>query len=391
MYLKKLGLENFRKFKDYQEFEFKPITILVGPNNSGKSSLIKALLLLQENLINGLDDLKFGSETKHRILSFGHALNSSSKKPYFRIKCEFDAAGKDIHAIEQDVWQDKGATTIDVTFEQGLKNDNTAIRSIELFDQDGKLVISGRQSLSSLFKDSRARVYVLEAIQSFLDYAPPYRSIGLQRYSKKKFINFSKQLKGLKPILDTGQQEENSFITKWCGSDPGYNIGDVRLLENDDFYEIQLMRDNQLMDLSHLGTGASQILSIIIQIVTHDQQMVILEEPETNLHPKYQSKLADMLVDGINEPLGNRFIIETHSEYLIRKLQYLVAKDSRKDIKHRKVKSEDIQIYYFSDIKNKAPELLTIENDGSLSGDFGKGFFDEAPYLITELWKAQRN
>ena len=86
MYLKKLGLENFRKFKDYQEFEFKPITILVGPNNSGKSSLIKALLLLQENLINGLDDLKFGSETKHRILSFGHALNSSSKKPYLITK-----------------------------------------------------------------------------------------------------------------------------------------------------------------------------------------------------------------------------------------------------------------------------------------------------------------
>lgn len=49
MEVKRFGIKNFRVFKEYQEFRLAPLTILTGPNNSGKSSLNKALLLIQEN------------------------------------------------------------------------------------------------------------------------------------------------------------------------------------------------------------------------------------------------------------------------------------------------------------------------------------------------------
>lgn len=52
-HLKGFGLENFRVFKDYTWFDFAPITILTGPNSSGKSSLNKALLLLKDNFEKG--------------------------------------------------------------------------------------------------------------------------------------------------------------------------------------------------------------------------------------------------------------------------------------------------------------------------------------------------
>jgi AAA15 family ATPase/GTPase len=44
--MKKISIKNFRVFKDQQEMEFKPITILVGPNNSGKSTIFKSLKLI---------------------------------------------------------------------------------------------------------------------------------------------------------------------------------------------------------------------------------------------------------------------------------------------------------------------------------------------------------
>ena len=66
---------------------------------------------------------------------------------------------------------------------------------------------------------------------------------------------------------------------------------------------------------------------------------VIIEEPEINLHPAFQSKLADMFVEAA-KVFNIQFIIETHSEYLIRRLQYLTAK---KDIK-----TDDTVIYYFT-------------------------------------------
>jgi predicted ATPase len=45
-----LRLENFRPFRDSNEFRLAPLTCLVGTNSSGKSSIITALLLLKQSL-----------------------------------------------------------------------------------------------------------------------------------------------------------------------------------------------------------------------------------------------------------------------------------------------------------------------------------------------------
>ena len=46
----KIGFSNFRKFADFPEIDLGDITILVGGNNSGKSTLVKAFLLCVDNL-----------------------------------------------------------------------------------------------------------------------------------------------------------------------------------------------------------------------------------------------------------------------------------------------------------------------------------------------------
>ena len=50
--LKKIGLKNVRSFKELKDFELKPITVLCGTNSSGKSSIIKTLLLWKQTLEN---------------------------------------------------------------------------------------------------------------------------------------------------------------------------------------------------------------------------------------------------------------------------------------------------------------------------------------------------
>lgn len=48
--MKSISFKNFRRFADFPEFKFGDITILVGGNNAGKSTLQKALLLVFDNL-----------------------------------------------------------------------------------------------------------------------------------------------------------------------------------------------------------------------------------------------------------------------------------------------------------------------------------------------------
>src|ERR1035441_790165 len=45
-----LGIENFRPFAELQSAELAPITLIYGPNSSGKSSLIQSLLLVRQSL-----------------------------------------------------------------------------------------------------------------------------------------------------------------------------------------------------------------------------------------------------------------------------------------------------------------------------------------------------
>jgi AAA15 family ATPase/GTPase len=120
----------------------------------------------------------------------------------------------------------------------------------------------------------------------------------------------------------------------------------------------------------------------------HSKPVFIIEEPEMGLHPSLQSKLADVLVEWSRHV---NLIVETHSEYLIRRLRGLVVDGT--------AKPNQIKIYYFHDPSN-IPEgesqvyPIDIDSDGSLSKNFGKGFLDEASNLNIALYnysKEQHN
>ena len=85
-------------------------------------------------------------------------------------------------------------------------------------------------------------------------------------------------------------------------------------------------------------------------------KVLIIEEPESNLHPNLQSKLADILVLAY-KTYDIHFILETHSEYLIRKLQYLIASDQFS------LKTEDVAVYYFNnpdEISNDEKQIYKL-------------------------------
>jgi predicted ATPase len=165
--------------------------------------------------------------------------------------------------------------------------------------------------------------------------------------------------------------------------------------------------NNKKLALADLGFGYSQIIPIILKIhnflpdaknsvlkssryKNHLKQVdfgfLILEEPEANLHPNLQSKLAELLIY-IETVINIKFIIETHSEYFIRKLQYLTAK--------KELKTENSVIYYFNDDKYvnasepKVKEIF-INEDGGLTDSFGPGFYDEATKLQFDLIKLNK-
>lgn len=148
-------------------------------------------------------------------------------------------------------------------------------------------------------------------------------------------------------------------------------------------HELKITTDIKEMeqDLTHVGVGVSQILPILVMcFLAGKGDSIILEQPELHLHPKVQTRLADFFVS-INA-LGKQCILETHSEYLINRLRYLVAKTEDDKI------AKDTMIYFVE--KEEGHSIyrnITINKYGVID-DWPKGFFDESEDIASMTLRA---
>ena len=115
---------------------------------------------------------------------------------------------------------------------------------------------------------------------------------------------------------------------------------------------------------------------------TYAKPFVIIEEPEQNLHPALQSRLIELITE-VNKKYGFQFIIETHSEYIIRRAQVFVAQGGYKDDKDA-MNNSPYAVYYFP--QEGDPYLMQFRKNGKFANEFGAGFFDEAANLAFEIF-----
>lgn len=188
-----------------------------------------------------------------------------------------------------------------------------------------------------------------------------------------------------------------SFIDKWLTK---FGVGSHLAIENPADGLGTLLRlykdtyDENGSLLADEGYGISQLVALLISAEIcimkgysssfGKRLSLIIEEPEIHLHPRLQSILADLFWE-LLFVYRIHAIVETHSEYLVRKLQVLCARYAKeKGIDDDHMKSEcPISVIYFE--KGKGAFDLKIQSSGKFSNEFGPGFFDEAANLAFEI------
>ena len=98
------------------------------------------------------------------------------------------------------------------------------------------------------------------------------------------------------------------------------------------FYEVTVgqRKDTANLHLSDVGYGISQLLPILSHL--NSENTLILEEAESNLHPKAQSKLMEIIVKNLDtKSLNPQIIMESHSEHFLLRIQQLIADGSFSD------------------------------------------------------------
>lgn len=147
-------------------------------------------------------------------------------------------------------------------------------------------------------------------------------------------------------------------------------------------HTLQISNDIKLkQDLTHVGVGVSQVLPILVlALLAEKGDVIILEQPELHLHPKVQTRLADFFV--AMNALGKQCLIETHSEYLINRLRYLVAKSESSKV------AKDTMIYFVEKESGHSKYRPVTINKYGVIEDWPEGFFDESEKIAAEILRA---
>ncbi len=140
------------------------------------------------------------------------------------------------------------------------------------------------------------------------------------------------------------------------------------------------------VSIPDVGFGVSQVLPVVVEsFYAPAHSTVIIEQPELHLHPAVQLNLADLFIAAVKsrENGANRnvqFIIESHSEHFLRRLQRRIAEEA--------ITKEDVSIY-FCDTGSEGSAIRPLQVDlfGNIL-NWPQNFFGDQMTDIAEMQKA---
>ena len=143
----------------------------------------------------------------------------------------------------------------------------------------------------------------------------------------------------------------------------------VKALGGSARHELLIAREGTQVNLKDVGVGVSQVLPVIVAaLFAAPGNIVIVEEPESHLHPLAAALLAELFAE-VSKEHGVQFIVETHSEHLFRRMQTLIAR--------QQVVNSDCAMYFVERSGNSATlKALTANEYGAITNWPDKFFGD---------------
>ena len=151
-----------------------------------------------------------------------------------------------------------------------------------------------------------------------------------------------------------------------------------------DEYEVRVRApgSGQEVLLTDVGFGVSQVLPVVTQcFYSAPGSTLILEQPEIHLHPAVQAGLADLFIEAAamredGAPRNLQFIVESHSEHLLRRLLRRIAEAA--------VSPEEVAAYFVrSGPTASILEPLDVDELGNVR-NWPKNFFGDQTTDIVE-------
>lgn len=399
--VKSVSFSQYRAFKESQSLSVRPLTILFGYNNSGKSAAIRLLSILAASFSKNRPETYAPSFIDYtapclRGAIFRNIAFANQSRMSFGIEwCDGDQFSFDIK--QEGV--DKEVLT-SLSYKEHSLNGCRESSFIQSTGADGRYVEENGDG-RELFLDKFSIVKSLKAKN------PMFPSISkkttalsnsvhwlnaVRIYPPREFTISSSIPAGIRfdgggtaeTIWDLANKKSKAFdwINEWLAETCGrkivldtlsQSISNERIvarLETVSVKESDILSSIRVPILDS-GEGIAQALPVVTLCALaatgglSEYPIILLEQPELHLHPKAIVTLANFIVRCIKQNTNARFVIETHSESLLLAVQTVVAS--------KEIDLADISTYWVS---------RAAEADGST---LKKVEFDEDAYILNNF------
>lgn len=395
-----INFKGYKIFKEKQNLELKPITILIGKNNSGKSAVAKLPTLIEGSLnsnlneavslINGgvelggeLRDLIYGKANRtldieiaysdnrrDNLLSLGVLVTEEKKKQTARI----------------DFWELNNEFKFHYSKAKNIYTD-------EISEQDFSCEFLGFYLANYFFaeKMDSSGTVIPQTAQLRTDYIGPIRVVPQRDYrlNSLKLEKFGIEGENsFQFLIEDALTTDRKLITKvsnWYK----HNFEGWEINVNQDrapIFQIEIKRNEIKQNIKDAGMGIGQALPLVARafMTCEKETLIIIEEPESHLHPAAHGNLAELFVNSLKE--GNkRYLIETHSQNFVLRLRKLVAQ--------KLLKPENLAIYYVDfdeEMNYSILNKINVDENGEVNY-WPENIFNESLSEVIEIRKAQKD
>ena len=371
-----IAVQGFKSLYEERRIAVRPLTILAGANNSGKSSIMQPLLMLKQTLDATYDPgpLKLDGPNVYFTSAeqFLSRRRSDRGIPIDPDGAEFTVglAIQDDECIET-AFQYQQGRGIDILKIQtsrwplfplfpGIEISGEEIdeEMRESVPEEVAGVLGGKDGITKI-KTFRNRCFlgldVYFGNANFMDgnpYTPFDEYVGalihvpaLRGNPRRTYETTSFGPESRLQFPGTFEHYVASIVKYWQDTQDGrleklgqaleslgltWKVEAVRLNDVDIELRVARLPERQdvgaedLVNIADMGVGVSQVLPALVALLTAiPGQLVYLEHPERDLHPRAQVKLAKLLADAARR--GVRVVVETHSSLLLLGVQTLLA------------------------------------------------------------------
>ncbi|MFY1634589.1 AAA family ATPase [Solwaraspora sp. WMMB335] len=435
MPIRRLLLENYRGFRNRQEIELAPITVVLGKNNSGKSALTRAPLVIATGFDttspspldlerlgpDAVDDLREFYHDQRTIQPLTIGLTLDGPVPYTlradleyidnqrsaivaALRIDTDDSTDPVGTIElvassfmdpmldsRDIDPISASAQIDpeygdtIEYEIRVTGQPTRTRSVRF---SGLLPAPGElPELDDLLRQLRPGP---------IRYLGPYRERVARQHRMPIGTPAGLGIRGegLAGLLADSQRRADGRLlaeinTKLSEIVPGWRLAET---EAGPLWSTVLVRDGSKakINLADAGSGLAQVLPVLAQFAIDelengaaDPPLQIIEEPEAHLHPYAHAELAELYL-AVAKDTGTQFLIETHSETLLLRLRRRIAEMDND------YGPEMVAIYVVEQHDGvSSARRVELDSLGNLDDSWPPGYFSQDYHEVRALAAAQ--